>query len=62
MFDAGKYWDKKEHRKLFFDDLARTKGFDPLVAENWYSIDKETVLAEKVRLFPVFLRFITIYK
>eukprot|EP00026_Physarum_polycephalum_P002322 Phypoly_transcript_02328.p1 GENE.Phypoly_transcript_02328~~Phypoly_transcript_02328.p1 ORF type:complete len:917 (+),score=144.55 Phypoly_transcript_02328:40-2790(+) len=31
-------WKDPKKRKWFFDELAKDKGFDPLVAKNWYSI------------------------
>eukprot|EP00026_Physarum_polycephalum_P001689 Phypoly_transcript_01691.p1 GENE.Phypoly_transcript_01691~~Phypoly_transcript_01691.p1 ORF type:complete len:1022 (+),score=174.74 Phypoly_transcript_01691:50-3115(+) len=33
-----KYWSDPKNRKAFFDSVAKAKGFDPLVAENWYPL------------------------
>eukprot|EP00026_Physarum_polycephalum_P003058 Phypoly_transcript_03067.p1 GENE.Phypoly_transcript_03067~~Phypoly_transcript_03067.p1 ORF type:complete len:822 (+),score=139.06 Phypoly_transcript_03067:68-2533(+) len=33
-----KYWDNAENRKKAFDQFAASRGFDPLVTENWYPI------------------------
>jgi hypothetical protein len=41
-------WADEKERRQFFIDLAATKGFNPFVAENWYSITAEQVRREKV--------------
>jgi hypothetical protein len=47
------YWtvEGEENTRLFFDDYAKAHGFDPLVAENWYSITRQKVLAFRVISF-----------
>ena len=55
---AGQHWKQPQNRRKFFTDFASKSGFDPLVADNWYSIVKETIQAEKV-LYNTF--FIVIY-
>jgi hypothetical protein len=42
------YWKELGNRKEFFDNLARENGFDPLVAENWYSITRKMIEQKKV--------------
>jgi len=34
------YWQSKENRRLFFDNLAKRRGFDPLVARYWYDLPR----------------------
>lgn len=31
----GNFWASKDNRKLFFDDFAASRGFDPLIPDNW---------------------------
>jgi len=31
-------WKEPENRRIFFDKYARSRNFNPLVAENWYSV------------------------
>jgi hypothetical protein len=33
-----------EKRRKFFDEFAKSKNFNPLDAENWYSITKAQIL------------------
>eukprot|EP00026_Physarum_polycephalum_P003118 Phypoly_transcript_03127.p1 GENE.Phypoly_transcript_03127~~Phypoly_transcript_03127.p1 ORF type:complete len:674 (+),score=87.16 Phypoly_transcript_03127:242-2263(+) len=40
-------WAKAENRRKFFLGYAKTKGFDPLVASNWYNQSTMDVLAVK---------------
>eukprot|EP00026_Physarum_polycephalum_P003407 Phypoly_transcript_03418.p1 GENE.Phypoly_transcript_03418~~Phypoly_transcript_03418.p1 ORF type:complete len:724 (+),score=75.11 Phypoly_transcript_03418:129-2300(+) len=41
------FWQELGNRKEFFDKVARDKGFDPLVAENWYSITRKMIEQKK---------------
>eukprot|EP00026_Physarum_polycephalum_P002910 Phypoly_transcript_02919.p1 GENE.Phypoly_transcript_02919~~Phypoly_transcript_02919.p1 ORF type:complete len:813 (+),score=74.97 Phypoly_transcript_02919:109-2547(+) len=34
------YWGQPLNRRKWFDNYAQRKGFDPLVPENWYNINK----------------------
>ena len=43
----GKWVDIRNRRK-FFEEFARTNGFDPLNAENWYRQSLTTILRVKV--------------
>jgi len=42
-----KYYAIKENRKLFFDQFATSKGFDPLVCENWYTVTGKSIAKTK---------------
>eukprot|EP00026_Physarum_polycephalum_P002145 Phypoly_transcript_02149.p1 GENE.Phypoly_transcript_02149~~Phypoly_transcript_02149.p1 ORF type:complete len:898 (+),score=87.49 Phypoly_transcript_02149:121-2814(+) len=46
------YWDRRSWldvaaKRKFFEDYANKHGFDPLVANNWYSQTREKVLSTK---------------
>jgi len=43
----SKYWQQPQNRRTFFFEYAKKAGFDPLIADNWYPIARETVLSEK---------------
>jgi len=49
------YWFGPQHRRRFFEDFAKAKGFDPLVPKNWYTVSIDTILqtkgGERVMLF-----------
>ena len=42
------YWAELEHRRTFFDEFAQKHKFDPLLVENWYSISRNALEADKV--------------
>eukprot|EP00026_Physarum_polycephalum_P002905 Phypoly_transcript_02914.p1 GENE.Phypoly_transcript_02914~~Phypoly_transcript_02914.p1 ORF type:complete len:836 (+),score=73.69 Phypoly_transcript_02914:81-2588(+) len=42
-----KYWQVVANRRKFFFDLAKVKGFDPLLAKNWYSLTEKTMMEFK---------------
>lgn len=44
----GNFWRDANNRRHFFDQLAKKKGFDPLIPDNWYSLSKATMISEKV--------------
>lgn len=44
---SGHYWTVKERRELF-EDFAKSKGFDPTIISNWYSVRREEILPFKV--------------
>lgn len=48
MILAENYWNKPAHIKEFLDSFASKRGFDPLHAENWYTISKEDLKREEV--------------
>eukprot|EP00026_Physarum_polycephalum_P001342 Phypoly_transcript_01343.p1 GENE.Phypoly_transcript_01343~~Phypoly_transcript_01343.p1 ORF type:complete len:974 (+),score=101.70 Phypoly_transcript_01343:154-3075(+) len=41
------YWSDESNRKRHFIEFAREKRFDPLVAQNWYSVTKQAFMAFK---------------
>eukprot|EP00026_Physarum_polycephalum_P003327 Phypoly_transcript_03337.p1 GENE.Phypoly_transcript_03337~~Phypoly_transcript_03337.p1 ORF type:complete len:777 (+),score=98.56 Phypoly_transcript_03337:66-2333(+) len=41
------YWRSSGNRKRFFDSYAKKRNFDPLNANNWYSVSQSTLVAEK---------------
>lgn len=43
------YWTVEQHRRAFFEDFAVARVFDPLIADNWYLVSAEEILAQKVR-------------
>ena len=44
----GHYWKNTQNIKAWFDDFARTKDFDPRIADNWYKVSHKEDLGEKV--------------
>lgn len=46
----GHWSTNTQNIREFFGNLAAKLGFDPLVSKNWYSVNTETVRAEKVSL------------
>jgi hypothetical protein len=46
---AGNYWDDPKRRRKFFIEFAKEKGFNPLVAENWYSVPPSEIKSRTVR-------------
>jgi hypothetical protein len=47
-------WSDQENRKKFFENYARSCGFDPHVPENWYSVQKQALLSVKVKFLTFF--------
>eukprot|EP00026_Physarum_polycephalum_P002865 Phypoly_transcript_02874.p1 GENE.Phypoly_transcript_02874~~Phypoly_transcript_02874.p1 ORF type:complete len:846 (+),score=138.45 Phypoly_transcript_02874:54-2591(+) len=41
------YWTDVKNRRKFFEDVARKRGFDPLIPENWYSVPNIYMLSLK---------------
>ena len=42
------YWEDQDNAKRFFDDFAKSRGFDPLNPERWYGFIKSDIRNEKV--------------
>ena len=43
------YWKNVDNRRNFFIEVARSKGFDALVAQSWYSkANRTALLTERV--------------
>ena len=38
------------NRRNFFEEFAREKGFDPLVADNWYRLPRDQIVEVKVSI------------
>ncbi len=49
-----KEWTIKTNRKGFFDKYAKAKGFDPLIAENWYLQTATGLVGLMVLLYKTF--------
>lgn len=43
-------WSKPEIRRQFFETYAANNGFNPLVAQNWYTQTREKIMSMKVFL------------
>jgi hypothetical protein len=39
-------WTKPENRRKRMEDFAKEKGFDPLIPENWYSVERKDFVKE----------------
>jgi hypothetical protein len=44
----GRFYADLNNRREVFNKFARKKGFDPLVAEKWYNVPRQDILATKV--------------
>jgi hypothetical protein len=49
------YWLAPNNHKIFFDNFAKARGFDPLKAHNWYSVSKDDIKTRMV--CPVYILF-----
>ena len=45
----------------FFDNFAKKNGFDPLIAENWYSVSTRSVTNEHVWFLFCFVLFSIVF-
>ena len=53
-------WQDIDKCRVFFDEFAKEKGFDPLDPKNWYSIDIKTIKAKTVTLiFFILFAFVS---
>eukprot|EP00026_Physarum_polycephalum_P000389 Phypoly_transcript_00389.p1 GENE.Phypoly_transcript_00389~~Phypoly_transcript_00389.p1 ORF type:complete len:1231 (+),score=194.32 Phypoly_transcript_00389:52-3744(+) len=41
------YWEQASNRRKFFEGIANIRGFDPLIAKNWYSFPTSSFVAAK---------------
>lgn len=46
----GEQWKNKSARRSFFDSFADDHGFDPLIANNWYSVNPQMLADYKVKI------------
>lgn len=53
-------WSEFKSHKLFFDNLAKQHQFDPLNADNWYSIQKKHVAAAVSLIKMSFFNYVII--
>lgn len=47
-----------ENKRKFLEEYASEKGFNPLIAQNWYKQSRESIMAMNVRFFFPFYIFI----
>lgn len=46
---AGNYWKDRNNRREFFVNFAKQKGFDALIASNWFSRNPKSIIEAKVQ-------------
>ena len=46
--NALSVWNELKSRRKLFETYARRNDFNPLVPENWYSIDAKSLVSDKV--------------
>jgi hypothetical protein len=53
------YWTNEGNAQMrtFLDNFAHSKNFDPLVAENWYSFKKQSIIDAVRSHFVIQQRF-----
>lgn len=52
------FWANTKNRKLFFNEFAKNKQFDPLLASNWYNVTSHDIRAMNVYHFIIFDSFL----
>lgn len=52
---AGSYWKSKENVKLFFDNFAKTNGFNPQDPDCWYEISGNSLLQQVCLYLRIFV-------
>ena len=55
IYEPENYWDDMSNRREFFVDFAETNNFDPLVSENWLSVDGSQFLSKVLILLSSYL-------
>ena len=58
MYRPPVTWLLAQSRRSFFDDFARERRFDPLIAENWYTVKQAEIRAREVHPSPPLLSFL----
>jgi hypothetical protein len=48
LFITDNFWTFSSNRKLFFKEFAKSRGFDPLIPENWHHITRYDIVVFKV--------------
>lgn len=44
----GNHWQSKKNQRVFFDQLAKKKNFDPRNLDDWLNLPKTHIYSEKV--------------
>lgn len=55
------HWHDIINRRKYFEQYARSKGFDPLVPDNWYAVQVIDLLRHKVSFFTIIIFFIFLF-
>jgi hypothetical protein len=57
-------WHSVFNRKKWFDDFARSRGFDPLIASNWYKMNYSQLALQEVSIIYniMFFEFEFLYR
>ena len=50
-------WREAANRRIFFENYAKSNGFDPLIAANWYLVPSDKIMAMKVSFYHYFPTF-----
>eukprot|EP00026_Physarum_polycephalum_P001478 Phypoly_transcript_01480.p1 GENE.Phypoly_transcript_01480~~Phypoly_transcript_01480.p1 ORF type:complete len:1080 (+),score=145.14 Phypoly_transcript_01480:111-3350(+) len=56
------FFDDTKNRRKFFDKFAQDRGFDPLIARNWYSISTQEVYQQKHGYTVMQRRYSSLYE
>ena len=62
---SERYYENEENRRSFFVEFAKSKSFDPLNAEDWYSVsirEIKTLKVAEVSISPSVILIIYIHK
>jgi ATP-dependent 26S proteasome regulatory subunit len=51
---VGSFRTSAKYAKRFFDNFAKNRAFDPLIAANWYNIIKQDITAAQVNSLSFF--------
>jgi hypothetical protein len=51
-------WKRYQQRRKFFDNFANSKQFDPLVAENWYSVSHKDIVDAVCEILSLITRIL----
>jgi hypothetical protein len=58
MIGIESHWKNEKNRRDLFCEIARERGFDPLVANNWYPISYSSLWNFKVMLYFLIVIYI----
>lgn len=45
-----KFWEEPVNRREFFENFAKARNFEPLIAANWYNVSHADLRPHKVKL------------